>query len=208
MSIQDETDKLIKQVEAEQKRVEDLTNSIVGNKQENLDTIIRNIEKEKVRIVEQASNISSQKQQEMNNFIKQQTEGYTAEELAYINSPYYQNYQKFINNLEMSQVAANLNQRYLMNQNYFKDPFYDGLSLMYYINGIGFPIPDRFVDELKQIIDSKLQLFVQFDKSEFKTKIEQLKYLSQSENYAKKLDAYLITISLQKTKTNIETKTK
>lgn len=204
MNIQEETNKLFE----EAKRVENLTNSIVNEKEEDLNQIIREAEEQNAKITEQASNIANERQQQLSDFIKQQVENYTPEELAYVNSPNYQNYQNFINNLEMSQVAFNLNQRYLSNKTYFKDPFYDGLSASFYINGIGFPIPDRFVGELEQAIDSKLQNYVQFEESEFKTTVEPLKYLSQNGNYAKKLDAYLITVALQKTKTNIETKTK
>lgn len=204
MNIQEETNKLFE----EAKRVENLTNSIVNEKEEDLNQIIREAEEQNDKITEQASNIANERQQQLSDFIKQQVENYTPEELAYVNSPNYQNYQNFINNLEMSQVAFNLNQRYLSNKTYFKDPFYDGLSASFYINGIGFPIPDRFVCELEQAIDSKLQNYVQFEESEFKTTVEPLKYLSQNGNYAKKLDAYLITVALQKTKTNIETKTK
>lgn len=204
MNIQEETNKLFE----EAKRVENLTNSIVNEKEEDLNQIIREAEEQNAKITEQASNIANERQQQLSDFIKQQVENYTPEELAYVNSPNYQNYQNFINNLEMSQVAFNLNQRYLSNKTYFKDPFYDGLSASFYINGIGFPIPDRFVCELEQAIDSKLQNYVQFEESEFKTTVEPLKYLSQNGNYAKKLDAYLITVALQKTKTNIETKTK
>lgn len=186
MSIQEEN-KLLEQEKQNQIEKDEKINEVLGRREATIAQTIRQVEEKK----SDKENLN-----------------YTNEELTYINSPYYQNYKQIIDNIEVSQIAANLNQRYVTNQMYFKDPFYDGLSLAFCVNGIGFPIPNRFVNQLRQIIDTKIQSFIQFEESQFKTEITPLKYLSQSENYAKKLDAYLITISLQKTKANIETKTK
>lgn len=184
MSIQDEANKLFEQARKEQERVENLTSNIIGEKEASITQLIRKAEEEKQRIAEQTNRIVNAGKQELDALINQQIQNYTEEELAYVNSPNYANYQYILENLDpvLNFNFSQLIKFYQDNMTFYHDAFYRPLMSAFQIQGIGFPIPERFVEELKQIILKKIEQMGSLEEAVFDVDIVPCEYRSNKGN--------------------------
>lgn len=221
-NIQKNIDELFKQNEQTKKELNDLTSSIIGRNQEQLNQLIEAQQKEQVQKQQELNNLTNnimgRNQVELEQLIQakkreMETSNYTSEEIMYINSGYYNYYKYILDNADklfiesLKEIASN----YEKNRLHFHNPFHNGLSSSIITNSFGYPIPQRFLDELEYVISNNMknQTYINFEDGEFDAKIVPINYTYKSENVAKQVNSYEIKIILkQKSKTDNNSRSK
>ena len=170
--------------------------------QNNVDDLIEK-EKEMDNIV---ANVTSKEsfQNNVDNLIsenkKEEEQPNNNEEIKYMSSQYYRTYLHLINNanLLVNQIVTNLLQKYNINSVVFNNPFHEKISTTLVINNIGFPVPERFLNNYEEILQ---QEFSSYDPEEgtFQVKLIPLEYTEvRNSSVLKKINTYQINISLQR----------
>lgn len=131
---------------------------------------------------------------------------------AYKNSMYYQAYLNYCNNISnvAGTIMKNIYDKYCYNKYLYINPFNKKIDYSLYIKGIGYPIPDEYILNIKNIYQDILNKENIFTDGEFNIDIISAEYLkSEEKNLIKKEDSYIVYIELkQKEIENINLKTK
>lgn len=180
---QSDVDRLIQEGQQKQQQIEQQTASIVGKQQNDIQ-----------KLIEQQQEIQYEKQQ-----------NYTEEEKDYVVSPGYQNYKRILKNIDsiVAQAKAKITEVYQKNTLFYNDPYYKEISDSVVISGIGFPVPERFLNNLKQLIEIKME-DVSLEDGYVDVEIIPSEYMRQGNTVVKKTNAYQVKTTLK----NIKTKTK
>ena len=145
--------------------------------------------------------------EEINNYfdLSPNYDDYTEEEKNYVNSPFYQNYKGILNNIDsvVAQTKAKITEIYQKNVQFYNNPYYKEISDSVVISGIGFPVPERFLNNLKQLIEIKMG-DVSLEDGYVDVEIIPSEYMRQGNTVVKKTNAYQVKTTLK----NIKTKTK
>ena len=135
---------------------------------------------------------------------------YTEEEQQYMNSTYYKNYQNVINNLDnlIMQPIYDLNYKYVYSHMNLDSSNTKEVESCMFINNIGFPIPNLFVDRLKDAIHIKLDELDRIDNTYHEVDVIETEYLGGIENnkLIKKVDTYQVILKLKKEKSKTKVK--
>lgn len=183
-NIQQEASRVVEQMQRELEEKTNMAKDIVEGPKNQLDELIA-IQKKLVEI---------------------KNGDYSKEEVDYLNSPYYDNYEKVLKQIDFSlKIALNqLSEQYQHNIQYYQDPE-RLLASIFTIQGIGYPVPARFIEKLKEIICEKISEYssnygILFENRIADTTITPREYIG-NDNLIKKTNAYEVMISLkQKTK--------
>ena len=198
-----------KSISDEQEKIETLSNQLYNQNED----LIKNIISE-----EQNNELLEEKIDSLSNYLYNQNtdlikdiiakkQEYTEEEIKYMDSPYYTNLSNLINNIDSVAQAFAHNIMYNVMQKQFLDK-----NVNYFgINNIGFPVPDKFLNQLKLSLKMKLEQFIQIDGwGDINIDIKPIQYSNRygstiytSENMYKKVDCYNIEISINKIKKDI-----
>lgn len=212
---QSEVDRLLKEKEETEKAIIQQTSSIIDEKNNNIEKIIAMQKEQQEMIQNQTANILSEKKSDIQQLVadqleKQTQKDYNEEEMAYVNSDGYKNFKNVISNIEPLTMGVfnELVSKYYQQINFYNNPFFKPISGKIRLAGIGFPIPDIFLEQLKQAIQMKMDLNLPEDAIS-KVEIFPVEYANQSENFIKRVNEYQVIVSLQqRKKENTELKTK
>jgi hypothetical protein len=205
--IQNETDSLVEQYRKEQIEKEQLAYSILNQRDEKIDSVVEQYKKEQLDKENLASSILNQKEANISALIEKTQANYTQEELNYMESAYYSNYQKtkeYIKN-NKNMIETYLNQLYIQNYQFYKNPFAKEIKCALTVNEIGCPIPKRFEDEIIDLLKNELGIS-NFDDAQYNIEMQPLEYSKGSENMIKQTKGYRIIVSLNQK--NLEPKSK
>ena len=158
---QSDVDRLIQEGQQKQQEIEQQTASIVGKQQNNIEQLVEKEQQKQQQIEQQTASIVGKQQNDIQKLIEQQQEiqyekqqNYTEEEKDYVVSPGYQNYKRILKNIDsiVAQAKAKITEVYQKNTLFYNDPYYKEISDSVVISGIGFPVPERFLNNLKHIV--------------------------------------------------------
>lgn len=209
---QSDVDRLIQEGKQKQQEIEKQTAFIVGQQKNNIQELIEQQQKKQQQIEQQTASIVGKQQNDIQKLIEQQQEiqyqkqqNYTEEEKIYVNSPFYQNYKGILNNIDsvVAQTKAKITEIYQKNVQFYNNPYYKEISDSVVISGIGFPVPERFLNNLKQLIEIKME-DVSLEDGYVDVEIIPSEYMRQGNTVVKKTNAYQVKTTLK----NIKTKTK
>lgn len=209
---QSDVDRLIQEGQQKQQEIEQQTASIVGKQQNNIEQLVEKEQQKQQQIEQQTASIVGKQQNDIQKLIEQQQEiqyekqqNYTEEEKDYIVSPGYQNYKRILKNIDsiVAQAKAKITEVYQKNTLFYNDPYYKEISDSVVISGIGFPVPERFLNNLKQLIEIKME-DVSLEDGYVDVEIIPSEYMRQGNTVVKKTNAYQVKTTLK----NIKTKTK
>lgn len=186
----------------------------MANIQQEASKIVEQMQKEIEEKTNMAKTISEGPRNEIDKLIAVQKKlseikngNYSEEEISYFNSPYYKNYETVLKQMD-SKLELVMNQflsQYQYNIQFYQDPT-RLLASRFFIQGIGYPIPKRYMEELKEAIDIKMNEYVSnytslFEEKKIDVTITPREYIG-NDNLIKKANSYEVMISLkQKTKT-------
>lgn len=135
---------------------------------------------------------------------------YTEEEQQYMNSSYYANYQNIINNLDtlIMQPIYDLNYKYIYNHMQLDNPLVKKVETCLFLNAIGYPVPELFIEELKQAVYLKLNELNKIEGTYHEVEIVPIEYVKDSSNerLVRKIDSYQVIIKLKKEKNKTKVK--
>ena len=209
---QSDVDRLIQEGQQKQQEIEQQTASIVGQQKNNIQDLIEQQQQKQQQIEQQTASIVGKQQNDIQKLIEQQQEiqyekqqNYTEEEKDYVVSPGYQNYKRILKNIDSiaAQAKAKITEVYQKNSLFYNDPYYKEISDSVIISGIGFPVPERFLNNLKQLIEIKME-DVSLEDGYVDVEIIPSEYMRQGNTVVKKTNAYQVKTTLK----NIKTKTK
>ena len=209
---QSDEDRLIQEGQQKQQEIEQQTASIVGKQQNNIEQLVEKEQQKQQQIEQQTASIVGKQQNDIQKLIEQQQEiqyekqqNYTEEEKDYVVSPGYQNYKRILKNIDsiVAQAKAKITEVYQKNTLFYNDPYYKEISDSVVISGIGFPVPERFLNNLKQLIEIKME-DVSLEDGYVDVEIIPSEYMRQGNTVVKKTNAYQVKTTLK----NIKTKTK
>ena len=209
---QSDVDRLIQEGQQKQQEIEQQTASIVGKQQNNIEQLVEKEQQKQQQIEQQTASIVGKQQNDIQKLIEQQQEiqyekqqNYTEEEKDYVVSPGYQNYKRILKNSDsiVAQAKAKITEVYQKNTLFYNDPYYKEISDSVVISGIGFPVPERFLNNLKQLIEIKME-DVSLEDGYVDVEIIPSEYMRQGNTVVKKTNAYQVKTTLK----NIKTKTK
>lgn len=121
----------------------------------------------------------------------------------YKNSQYYQVYLNYCDNIQSSalKVIQYIYYKYCYNKYLYINPFNKKINCTLYILGIGYPIPEECILNIKNLYQNILDKENIFEDGEFVVDITPAEYLKKREtNYIKKSDSYIINIELKQKK--------
>ena len=209
---QSDVDRLIQEGQQKQQEIEQQTASIVGKQQNNIEQLVEKEQQKQQQIEQQTASIVGKQQNDIQKLIEQQQEiqyekqqNYTEEEKDYVVSPGYQNYKRILKYIDsiVAQAKAKITEVYQKNTLFYNDPYYKEISDSVVISGIGFPVPERFLNNLKQLIEIKME-DVSLEDGYVDVEIIPSEYMRQGNTVVKKTNAYQVKTTLK----NIKTKTK
>lgn len=209
---QSDVDRLIQEGQQKQQEIEQQTASIVGKQQNNIEQLVEKEQQKQQQIEQQTASIVGKQQNDIQKLIEQQQEiqyekqqNYTEEEKDYVVSPGYQNYKRILKNIDsiVAQAKAKITEVYQKNTLFYNDPYYKEILDSVVISGIGFPVPERFLNNLKQLIEIKME-DVSLEDGYVDVEIIPSEYMRQGNTVVKKTNAYQVKTTLK----NIKTKTK
>lgn len=209
---QSDVDRLIQEGQQKQQEIEQQTASIVGKQQNNIEQLVEKEQQKQQQIEQQTASIVGKQQNDIQKLIEQQQEiqyekqqNYTEEEKDYVVSQGYQNYKRILKNIDsiVAQAKAKITEVYQKNTLFYNDPYYKEISDSVVISGIGFPVPERFLNNLKQLIEIKME-DVSLEDGYVDVEIIPSEYMRQGNTVVKKTNAYQVKTTLK----NIKTKTK
>ena len=158
-------------------------------------------------VIKEASNyLYNQNMDQIAQIIESQNT-YTEEEQQYMNSPYYANYQNIINNLDtlIMQPIYDLNCKYIYN--HIKAGA-KKVETCLFLNAIGYPVPELFIEKLKQAIYLKLNELNKIEGTYHEVEIVPIEYIKDlsNERLVRKIDSYQVIIKLKKEKNKTKVK--
>lgn len=121
----------------------------------------------------------------------------------YKNSQYYQVYLNYCGSIQSSveKVIQYIYYKYCYNKYLYINPFNKKLDCTLYILGIGFPVPEEYISNIKNLYENILDRENIFEDGEFVVDIIPAEYLKTGEtNFIKKGDSYIINIELKQKK--------
>lgn len=184
MSVQGKINSLFEEKEKTDRANQILANQILGEKVEANSSLIEEVKK----------------QQKMDGMFD--ITSFTSEELAYYQSPYFENYKKLMTDIiddSVDNIYNTLVQIYNYNIYYYKNAFMKPIEDRRIIKGIGYPIPVKFINQLGYIIDKKMNENINLSDIECNIEIMPCQYLNdENNNIATKVDAYMLKVSLKR----------
>lgn len=188
-NIQNNVDSLLEQ----EKIKNEILNNMI-NYQENVDNILNNSSSSK----QIADEIIMKEKRKQLDFVDKVKNQYTADEINYMNSELYNYYLDLnnqidkVNNILLNQLLS----QYQKNQLFYNDPLFKDLNAKVLIGGIGFPVPNKFLEDFSQ--DLKILLSENHYLSNYfiSIKINPIEYSKVGEVY-KKIDKYEFVINVQ-----------
>lgn len=198
----------------EQAKIDALSNQLYN---QNVDFIKNMVSEEQNKedeiISEKIEALSNQLYNQNTDFIKsmvdeeqkKNNEMISEQEKQYMSTIYYKNLQSLIINIDQYATSLVQNVMYsaMQSQRFNKKEF----TCNFIINSIGFPVPDRFLNQLKLVLKNKLEELIQIDGWEqLDVEIKPIDYtntFSLSSSLYKKTNFYTIEVSMKKLKKDI-----
>ena len=177
--------------------------------QEKIDKMFEEKEKQDALI----EKVVQERKNEFNTFLKQQKQRRIYSEckppINYEKSIYYKCYQELLESLETMAIQDyyNIVATYYNNIIKYNDAFFGGTMNSRIISGIGFPIPDKYLNQITDIIKNKLCELPTIPECEFDVEIIPVEYLkTKDNNVLKPAYLYLLNTSLKKKRSKIKSK--
>ncbi len=185
----------------EQKRQADFADSIVDRKSDDFEKFIEQ-QKQNTLLTD---SIVGKRNEDFEEFLEQQKQNAllikSQQEFAYENSMYYYCYNNLIANLD-SQIMdiycdmANTCQHNLI---YFRDPFFRGVKITKLISGIGYPIPDKYLQNLYEVLKEKISQVCVFENGKIDIELIPTQYITNRDaSVAKLFNGYILKIELNR----------
>lgn len=114
--------------------------------------------------------------------------------IKYQQSQFYANYQQLLNLLSniTSNLIENLNKKYYYEFIQLNNSKKKEISSFYCIQNIGYPVPEFYLNNMKQKIESIIEETNPFIDREINIKIIPIEYKMEKSNFIKKVDCYYI----------------
>lgn len=184
----------------EQEKLKKETLNHVTNYQSNVDHLLEENQKKQKKVNE----ILLDEKRKKLDFIDKIKNYYTVEEIEYMNSQMYNYYLDLnnqigkVNNILLNQLFS----QYQKNQLFYNNPLFKDLNARVLIGGIGFPVPDKFLEDFSHDLKMLIEENKYFSDYSISIKINPIEYAKIGDIY-KKADKYEFVVNVQNREKNI-----